>query len=148
MLGGVLSMLMFDWVSEAVLPALSSHVPTDDWPAPSPLSVWLTEAATGPDSGSAQLQFTVTSPLFQPLPLAAVRLTKVMTGAVLSMLMPLAVAVGLVLPALSLQVPEADCPAPSALSVVAAVQKSIPDKLSLPAKVTVTLVLFQPLAFA
>src|SRR6266536_4406229 len=64
------------------------------------------------------------------------------------MLMPLAVAAGLTLPALSVQVPEANCPAPSTLNVIAVAQRSIPDRLSLPAKVTVTFVLFHPLAFA
>src|SRR5207249_4269745 len=61
--------------------------------------------------------------------------------------MPLAVAVALKLPALSLQVPEADCPAPSDVNVFVAVQKSMPDKASVPLNVTLTVPLFQPLLF-
>lgn len=64
------------------------------------------------------------------------------------MLMPLAVAEALTLPALSVQVPDADWLAPSVLSVAAPVQKSICDRLSAPTKVTTTFVLFQPLLLA
>ncbi len=54
----------------------------------------------------------------------------------------------LTLPALSVQVPLADCPAPSLVRRAADVQVSIPDNPSVPVKVTVTFVLFQPSAFA
>ncbi len=63
------------------------------------------------------------------------------------MLMPLAVAGALTLSALSVQVPEADCPAPSEPSTTAESQEAMPDSSSLPLKLTVTLVLFHPLAF-
>jgi hypothetical protein len=43
-------------------------------------------------------------------------------GPVLSILIPLAVAGALALPALSVQVPEADCPAPSLLRTTGALQ--------------------------
>src|SRR5213075_3010207 len=62
-------------------------------------------------------------------------------------LMPLSVALALTLPAASVQTPEADCPAPSVLSVTGDAQLAIPDKPSAPVNVTVTLVLFQPAAF-
>ena len=57
---------------------------------------------------SLHVQLSVTSPLFQPLLFAGVRLTKVMTGVVLSMLMPVLLTAALTLPALSVQVPVAD----------------------------------------
>src|SRR5688500_13852351 len=63
------------------------------------------------------------------------------------MLIPLAVADGLAFPASSVQVPDADCPAPSLLSTTASEQKSIPASASLPRKETVTSLLFQPFAF-
>src|SRR5206468_620114 len=71
-----------------------------------------------------------------------------MLGFVLSMLIPPTLAAALGLPALSTQVPDADCPAPSPLLTMGAVQLPIPDKLSVPPKLTVTSVLFQPYAFA
>ena len=69
-----------------------------------------------------------------------------MLGGVLSILIPLAVAVA-TLPAMSVQVPLADCPAPSVLSVAGAVQLAMPERLSVPVNVTVTLALFQPAPF-
>ena len=69
------------------------------------------------------------------------------TGLVLSMLIPLAAAGALVLPARSVHVPEADCPAPSVLNMTDAEQDAIPDPLSDPPKDTVTSVLFQPFPF-
>jgi hypothetical protein len=63
------------------------------------------------------------------------------------MLMPVAIAGALTLPATSVQVPLADWPAPSVVNVIGAVQLAMPDKASAPLKVTVTLVLFQPAAF-
>src|SRR5512142_532793 len=72
----------------------------------------------------------------------------VIVGAVLSMLIPLAVAVALVFPALSVQEPAADRPSPSLLSTEGVVQEAIPERESVPAKVTVTSELFQPLLLA
>src|SRR5450756_1760202 len=117
--GAVLSMLMPPWVSLAVLPARSAHVPEADRSAPSVLRVWLTVASTTPEPpGSVQFHVTVTAVLFHPAPLAAgVALAKAMTGGVLSMLMPPTVVV-LVLSALSVAVPLTDWLAPSIDSVV------------------------------
>jgi hypothetical protein len=64
------------------------------------------------------------------------------------MLIPLAVAVALTFPALSAQEPEADWLAPSLMRVTGASQEAIPDKASVPAKVTVTFELFHPYPFA
>jgi hypothetical protein len=53
--------------------------------SPSLVTVWETEAETTPEPGlSEHDQFTITLPLFQPLPFAAVRLTNVITGLVVS----------------------------------------------------------------
>src|SRR5258708_3084911 len=68
------------------------------------------------------------------------------TGAVLSILIPLTDAGALTFPATSVQVPLAEKPVPSALRITGAVQLAIPDSASVPANVTVTLVLFQPAA--
>jgi hypothetical protein len=70
-----------------------------------------------------------------------------MTGWVLSILILFTLAVLLILPALSVQVPDADCPDPSVLKMTGAVQEAMPDPASVPLKLTVTFVLFQPLAF-
>src|SRR5712691_6360883 len=105
--------------------------------------------AARPESASEQEKLTVTFVLFQPLPFAAGDGLPPMVGFVLSMLIPVLETGALTLPALSVQVPgPAVCAAPSALSVTGAVQKSIVDRASVPVKVTVTSVLFQPLAFA
>jgi hypothetical protein len=70
------------------LPALSVHVPVADWFEPSVETVWLVVPLAAPESASEQLQLTVTSVLFQPLPFAAgVRLVKAIVGAVASRLM-------------------------------------------------------------
>src|SRR2546426_921102 len=68
-----------------------------------------------------------------------------MTGGVMSMF-TLAIARVLTLPALSMQVPDADCPLPSALKSRGGVHASMPERASVPEKVTVTLVLFQSFA--
>jgi hypothetical protein len=64
------------------------------------------------------------------------------------MLMPDTVAGELVFPATSVQIPAADCPCPSVVMTLGAVQPASPepDRLSVPAKLTVTSVLFQPFA--
>src|SRR5207247_1275554 len=98
---------------------------------------------------SGPVKVTVTSVLFQPLAFASGNWAAEAVGAVLSMLIPVLETGALTLPALSVQVPgPAVWAAPSALSVTGAVQKSIVDRASVPVKVTVTSVLFQPLAFA
>ena len=50
------------------------------------MTVWLTVPLTGPDNASVHDQLTVTSVEFHPLPLAGVRLTKVIVGGVASRL--------------------------------------------------------------
>src|SRR5258705_445518 len=59
MFGAVSSMLMFDTVNVAVLPALSVIVPTTDWFAPSPSVVGELRLAA-PESASAPLKLTLT----------------------------------------------------------------------------------------
>src|SRR5438552_15444864 len=71
----------------------------------------------------------------------------VMPGGVLSMLIPVTVAVALV-PAWLTAVPGTVCPVPSAVTVVGLGQVAMPDCASAQVKVTVTLLLFQPLPFA
>jgi hypothetical protein len=100
-----------------------------------------------PDRPSLPLKDTVTLELFQPFAFGPGEALALAVGAVLSMLIPLTVAGALTLPALSLQVPEADCPAPSLLSVTGALQLAIPDRASEPLKLTTTSVSFQPFAF-
>jgi hypothetical protein len=69
------------------------------------------------------------------------------TGLVLSILILFALTIVLTFPALSVQVPDADCPDPSVLKVTGAVQDATPDPASVPLKLTTTFVLFQPFAF-
>ncbi len=64
------------------------------------------------------------------------------------MLMPVTLAAWLMFPALSVQVPEAVWFLPSVLSTVFAEQLAIPERASVPVKLTVTSVLFQPLELA
>ena len=93
------------------------------------------------------MKLAVTAPLFQPKELPLGLLEPVTLGGVRSMLMPLMLAVA-VLPALSVQVPVADCPAPWLLSVVGPVTEATPDSESEQVKLTMTGPLFQPLALA
>src|SRR3989475_6235957 len=103
---------------------------------------------------SAQLKEATTSVLFQPLAFAVGSRLPLITGDVLSMLMPPTVAGEAALPALSMQSPllTTDWPAPSPLTVAPArVSVAMPDctePLSVQLKETVTSLLFQPLAFA
>src|SRR5262245_60041998 len=133
---------------ELVLPALSVHVPDDDvWPAPSVLTVTGLVQLSIPDRESLPLKVTVTFVLFQPLALAAGEAAAVAVGTVLSTFIPLFVTGALVFPALSVHVPGDDVwPEPSMLITTGLVQVSMPDRESLPLNVTVTSVLFQPLA--
>ena len=130
-----------------VFPAKSIQLPIADWFAPSVDTVCVTVPCTVPDMPSVQFQVSTTFVLFQPLAFGSVRPTNKIAGKVLSILTPALVA-DAVLPALSVHVPDADCPTPSTLSVTGVVHESIPDKLSVPLGVTVTLVLFHPLPFA
>src|SRR5207247_642969 len=93
---------------------------------------------------SAQVKFTVTSVLFQPLALAAGVRPPVIAGLVLS-IFTVTLAIALVLPALSVHVPLTSVPLVSAVRPLPVVQLSIPllivpaSPLSL--KVTATSVL-------
>src|SRR5438132_5218466 len=110
--GDVLSMLMPLTVDgEAALPALSMQVPVfvRDWPLPSPLTVPpATVSVAMPDwtaPVSAQLKETATSVLFQPWEFTCGLRLPLITGDVLSMLIPSRVVGEAALPALSMQVP-------------------------------------------
>src|SRR5438477_322564 len=157
-LGGVLSMLMPLTVEEsAALPALSRQLPvlvTEAFCTSAVNVCPATLLVSRPDSTapvSAQVKFTVTSVLFQPLPLAAGVRPPVITGLVLS-IFTVTLAIALVLPALSVHVPLTSVPLVSAVRPLPVVQPSIPllivpaSPLSL--KVTATSVLFQPLTLA
>src|SRR5205807_5468755 len=101
-----------------------------------------------PESASLQLKLTVTLVLFQPAAFGAGVTLPVIVGAVRSILMLLTVTLAL-LPATSLTVPLADWLAPSLLSTCAAGQAvARPLPLSAQLKLTVTALLFQPLALA
>jgi len=91
---------------------------------------------------------TVTAVLFQPLTFGGGVAVAAAVGGVVSMLKPMVVTRPL-LPALSVQVPVALCPLPLALSVTGGEQPpaAIPESVSVPKKVIVTAVLFQPLEF-
>src|SRR5438093_7849785 len=94
---------------------------------------------------SAQVKFTVTEPpSYQPAALGEGVATPLIVGAVLSMLIPETVALAL-LPALSVAVPLADWPLPSA-SVASAAQLWTPESASAQLKCTVTWLLSQPAA--
>src|SRR5262245_51020313 len=67
-------------------------------------------------------------------------------GPLLLMLIPLAVAGRLTLPATSVHVPEADWFAPFVVSTTFGEQAAIPESVSAPVKFTATSVLFHPLA--
>jgi hypothetical protein len=99
-------------VAVAVLlgfPATSVQLPEAACPAPSDATLTgaLQVAMPDPDSASVPLTVTVTGVLFQPLALGAGLAVAVATGAVVSMLMPIALAEPL-LPARSTQLPVAD----------------------------------------
>src|SRR5438876_6930976 len=157
-LGGVLSIFMPMMVDgSAALPATSTQLPVLLTEAFSTSAVKVCPATvfvSRPDCtapASAQVKFTVTSVLFQPLPLAAGVRPPVITGLVLS-IFTVTLAIALVLPALSVHVPLTSVPLVSAVRPLPVVQLSIPllivpaSPLSL--KVTATSVLFQPLTLA
>src|SRR5213592_3325798 len=85
MVGLVLSMLTLT-VVVAVFPAVSTAVPVMVWLAPSSVRVTGVGQAAMPDNASPQVKVTVTSPLFQPLVLAACDTEAVIAGGVLSTL--------------------------------------------------------------
>src|SRR5438067_1789906 len=130
-------MLMPLTVAEAVLPALSLAVPVTDCAAPSLLRVVGPAQLATAESASAQVKLTVTSLLFQPAAFAAGEAAPVIVGGVLSMLMPLTVAEA-VFPAVSVQLPLADCAAPSVPRVIGAVSVATPEVASVQLNVTVT----------
>src|SRR5437667_181253 len=157
-LGGVLSILMPLTVEEsAALPALSTQLPvlvTEAFCTSAVNVCPATVLVSSPDStapASAQVKFTVTSVLFQPLALAAGVRPPTIAGLVLS-IFTVTLAIALVLPALSVHVPLTSVPLVSAVRPLPVVQLSIPllivpaSPLSL--KVTATSVLFQPLTLA
>src|SRR5712691_2250004 len=99
-----------------------------------------------PERASVQVNETLTSVLFQPLPLAAGVAVAVTAGGVRSMLtVTLAEAV---LPALSTAVRLTAWLAPSALTTTVAGQVSIPESASAHVNPTLTGLLFQPLPLA
>src|SRR5438132_277932 len=159
--GDVLSMLMPSTAEgEAALPALSMQVPVfvRDWPLPSPLTVPpATVSVAMPDRTapvSAQLKETPASVLFQPWEFARGLRLPLITGDVLSMLIPSRVVGEAALPALSMQSPllVRDWPAPSPLTVPpTTVSSTMPDWTkpeSAQLKETATSPLFQPWPFA
>lgn len=73
-------------MADAELPALSTHVPVTDWPAPSPRIVG-PERDPMPDRASEQLKLTVTEALFQPFGFGGIDLEPVMVGSVRSTFM-------------------------------------------------------------
>src|SRR6266571_9138927 len=99
-----------------------------------------------PDKASAHVKCVVTGVLFQPLLLAVGEEVAVTTGGVLSTFRVSLVEA--VLPARSTAVPVITWPAPSAETTTGPVQLAMPEVASEQVKVTVTLVLFQPLALA
>src|SRR3989454_8573510 len=132
----------------AVLPALSVAVTVPFTDDPSVASVKGLDSTVDitPERLSAGEKRRDTLVLFQPAALGGgFGAAKPTVGGVLSILMPLIRAGVLTFPALSRQVPNADCPAPSPSNVIAPVHESMPDKLSVPLKLIVTFVLFQPL---
>ena len=144
--GAVRSMFTAALSAVVLLPALSATVAVSLRPLPSPVMVLLAGAEATPERSSSAVQSIVTSPLYQPLPLAAVVGLPLSVGAVSSTLMPPTVVLA-ELPAASTAVPSRDWSVPSP-KVLSAVTLSMPDRVSLPSKWTVTSVLFQPKSLA
>jgi hypothetical protein len=150
--GAVRSILMPLTEADLVLPALSLMLADAPRLLPSPVMVlfagWV--AGSTPDRPSSPVHATLTSPLYQPAPLAAVVVAPTSDGAVLSMLMSLIV-VELLLPAMSWASPWTFWSAPSLLTFWFGPQPttpSRPESASEHSKVTSTSVLFQPKLFA
>src|SRR5436305_3878413 len=149
--GGVRSMFTAGLlVAVVALPARSLTEADVVRPVPSPgieLSPGQAPSMPLSPAWSAHDQWTATVPLYQPAPLGLVVGVPLRVGAVLSMLIPLTVALDW-LSALSTAVPVTDWPAPLPDAVVGPGQLLIPDSASEQVKDAVTEVLFQPLALA
>src|SRR6266581_8929254 len=141
-LGGVLSRLTFT-LAVAPLPARSVAVPEATWFSPSLLIVTGGAQLSTPDPASEQVKLTVTSVLFQPLAFASGERVAVMMGPDLSMWT--VTLVDAWFPARSTAVPETVC-VPSAITVTGSGQVATCERLSAHENVTVTSLLFQPLA--
>src|SRR5215211_4467944 len=139
-------MSMPSTVAADVLPARSVHERSTDWSMPSLLSVSAGGDDATPERPSSQSHVTVTSVLFQPASLPAVR-DDVRFGTVMSMLMPPNVA-GEVLPAMSAHCAEAVRSTPSVSTVELTDSCSAPARSSAHVHATVTGVLFHPLSLA
>jgi len=96
-----------------------------------------------PDKESVQVKLTVTGTLFQPKTFGGIERWLVTIGGVRSMLMLSSVADD-ELPALSVQVPVADCEDPSLVSASGVETELIPERESTQAYDTVTGLLFHP----
>src|SRR5271168_206160 len=92
-----------------------------------------------------QVKVTVTGELFHPAAFGDGETEAVMVGKVFERLMVTDFVA--VFPAISVAVPVTCCPAPSVLIVTGEVQLAMPEPLSAHVKLTVALVMFQPLAF-
>ncbi len=148
-LGRVRSILMPPTLALVVLPALSLTEALAERSTPSPVTTLLAgqlPSPVMPERLSLHDQATVTSPLYQPLPLVGPVAEPLSDGAVLSTLMPVTPALAL-LPAASVAVPLALWFAPSP-SVCDAGQTSTPESVSPQVKLTVTSALYQPLPLA
>src|SRR5688572_4477435 len=133
----------------ATLPAKSSACPLVTlWPAPLRAATLLVGHVATPDSASAQLKSTTTSPLYQPAAFGNVVGWPAITGAVRSIMIPLTDAEA-VLPALSAtETGPAPRSAPSPVTVesAGALAGSIPDRPSWPVQWIVTSSRYQPAA--
>jgi len=133
---------------DAVFPALSVAVPLKTSLAPAVVT-WIGAGQEAiPEPASAQAKVTVTgsvrTPLLPPDDDAA---DATMEGDVLSRLTVTDVLEVALPPATSTAVPVITCPAPSLVTVIGAGHVAMAKFASLQVKVTVTFVLFHPLAF-
>ena len=113
---------------------------------PSVLSVAGAVQKSIPDRLSVPVKLTTTLVLFQPFALGPGDALALAVGGVLSMLMPVWVFEA-ELPALSVQVAVADCPAPSLVNDWVTTDETAPEPVSVQFHVRATLVLFQPAEF-
>src|SRR5882724_4459274 len=134
--------------SELTLPARSVAAPVNNWLCPSAETSTGPLTAATPESASAALNVMVTLLLFQPLAFGRGANVSERAGAVLSILIPLTAAEA-ELPARSWQMPATCSLAPSEASRVGneGDPGATPDKESTQLKLTVTSLLFHPLAF-
>src|SRR4051812_1975737 len=142
--GAVRSMLIPPSSADALLPALSETL-TGPAPRLTP-SPWMTVssgrvAGSMPARASSAVQWTVTSPWYQPAAFGALVVAPIRFGLVRSMLMSLTTVVD-ALPALSTASPWTSWPASSLSTVRPGEQLARPDSASEQANVTVTGVLF------